>query len=456
MFGSTSLEVTRALADPALQATVPDIEYAHTVLLVGCDPLDDASILDLRIRKGVRRRGVQLAIATDRPTALDVNAQAIVRYEPGEAAAFLSNLADELSGGAEGELARLLREGGEDVVILWGERIGSEAAATLLRIAESLGLRGREGAGLLEIPAGTNGRGLREVGAIPNAGPGYTSPASDGRGAAEIGEAAAGGDLTALYLFQTDPVRDLPDRALWERALNRAALVVAHASVLTEGLREHANVIFPAESYAEKEGTVVHPDGRLQRLRIAIAHPGQVRASWSVVAEIAKRVGLDTGVETSSMVFEQLVEAVPFYAGLTLEEIGGRGIRWPERAEFDAGPVNGAGPTGPSAPSASAPDSNGALRLGTYRPIWASPEVEISPALHYTVARQQLEISPEDASRLGIRTGEDVQVAQNGTRLRARAAVRSGVPEGTVFLATGVAENSANALTEATVEVGKA
>src|SRR5947209_15230373 len=113
MFGSTALEVTRALADPALQATVPDIEYAHTVLLVGCDPLDDASILDLRIRKGVRRRGVQLAIATDRPTALDVNATTIVRYEPGEAASFLSNLADELSGGAEGELAKLLREGGE-------------------------------------------------------------------------------------------------------------------------------------------------------------------------------------------------------------------------------------------------------------------------------------------------------------------------------------------------------
>ncbi|MFL5830426.1 MAG: NADH-quinone oxidoreductase subunit NuoG [Solirubrobacteraceae bacterium] len=456
MFGSTALEITRALADPALQATVPDIEFAHTVLLVGCDPLDDASILDLRIRKGVRRRGVQLAIATDRPTALDVNAQTIVRYEPGEAAAFLSNLADELSGGAEGELAKLLREGGEDVVILWGERIGSEAAATLLRIAELLELRGREGAGLLEIPAGANGRGLREVGVIPNAGPGYTSSASDGRGSAEIGEAAAGGDLSALYLFQTDPVRDLPDRALWERAMNSAALVVAHASVLTEGLREHANVIFPAESYAEKEGTVVHPDGRLQRLRIAIAHPGQVRASWSVVAEIAQRVGLDTGVLTSSMVFEQLVDAVPFYAGLTLEEIGGRGVRWPVRAEFDAGPVNGAERTPTPARAAPPTDSNGALRLGTYRPIWASPEVEISPALQYTVARQQLEISPEDASRLGIRSGEEVQVAQNGTSLRARAAVRSGIPTGTVFLATGVAEDSANALTEPTVEVGKA
>jgi NADH-quinone oxidoreductase subunit G len=177
-----------------------------------------------------------------------------------------------------------------------------------------------------------------------------------------------------------------------------------------------------------------------------------VRAGWSVVADIAQRVGLDTGVLTSSMVFNQLAAAVPFYSGLTLEEIGGRGVRWPERAKFDAGTPPAL--TSPGGQPQAA--SNGALRLGTYRPIWASPEVEVSPALHYTIARQQLEISPEDASRLGIRSGEEVRVSQNGTRLRAHAAVRSGIPAGTVFLATGVAEDSANLLTEPTVEVDKA
>ena len=68
--------LARALAAPALQATVPDIEFAHTVLVLGCEPLDDAPILDLRIRKGVRRHGVKLAIATARPSALDPNAGA--------------------------------------------------------------------------------------------------------------------------------------------------------------------------------------------------------------------------------------------------------------------------------------------------------------------------------------------------------------------------------------------
>jgi NADH-quinone oxidoreductase subunit G len=291
-----------------------------------------------------------------------------------------------------------------------------------------------------------------------------------GRGAREIAKAAAAGDITALYLFQTDPMRDQPDRALWEQAMHRAGLVVAHASVLTAGLAEHANVIFPAESHAEKEGTVVHPDGRLQRLRTAIAHPGSVRSGWSVVAELAKRAGLDTGVLTSPMAFAQLVQAVPFYRELTLEEIGGRGVRWQERdaaSEFPAASAEGSIPaTAVSSPGglaaagepgagAGAASSNGALRLGTYRSIWAAPEVEISPALKYTVARQQLEISPEDAQRLGITPGDAVDVAQNGTRLKATAHVRSGVPAGVAFLADGLANDSANAFTEPVIEVHK-
>src|SRR6202042_972081 len=141
-------------------------------------------------------------------------------------------------------------------------------------------------------------------GAVPDAGPGYGAVANPGLNTTGIGEAAAVGEITALHLFGTDPVRDEPNRALWERALRSAALVVAHASVLTEGLAEHASVIFPAESHAEKEGTVVHPDGRLQRLRIAIAHPGEVRSGWAVLAEIARRVGRDLGVATSQMAFE--------------------------------------------------------------------------------------------------------------------------------------------------------
>jgi NADH-quinone oxidoreductase subunit G len=485
--------VARALAAPKLQAAFADLEFADAVLVLGCEPLDDAPIFDLRIRKGVRRNGVKLAVATARPSALDPNAQLVVRYAPGEEEAFVADLAGQLGGEPQSSLARFLREAGEQVVIVWGERLPATAAETLLKVAHALGLAEHACAGLLEIPAGTNGRGLREAGTLPDSLPGYRQPSTPGRGAAEIASAAASGALSALYLFETDPVRDLPDRGAWEQALQRAALVVAHASVLTDGVREHANVVFPAESHAEKEGTVVHPDGRLQRMRRAIGNPGEVRAGWRVLAALSQRLGLDAGVLTSGMAFDQLVEAVPFYAGLTLEELGGRGVRWPERAPAgaldeepaerpaappavrpgaeaaDAGAYADAPTLGESSqperafagPRDDAPEASGdgagdgALRLGTYRPIWASPDVEISPALQFTIARQQLELSPGDAHRLGIADGQTVEVRQNGARLRATAAVRSAVADGTAFLADGIATDSANAFTGPTIEVIK-
>ncbi len=458
--------LARALAEPALQASVPDLEFANTVLLVGCEPLDDAPILDLRIRKGVRRNGVKLAIVGARPSALDSNAAQVVRCVPGDEYVRLTGLEAALRPDGDrrapseeiGALADLLHDGGEDVVIVWSERIGPSAAGVLYRIAGHLGLADRMGAGLLEIPVAANGRGLREAGVIPDAGPGYAGlPVAPGRNANEIARAAADGDLTAIYLLQTDPLRDQVDRGLWERALRSAALVVAHASVLTEGLSEHATVIFPAESHAEKEGTVVHPDGRLQRLRIAIARPGEVRAGWAVLDELARRAGTDFDVERSTDVFEQLVAAVGFYEGLTLEEIGGHGVRWPERARSTAlsgdGDLLVAPPPEPHQPAAASP--NGGLVLGTYRPIWAAPECEISPALHYLVPAQQLELSPHDAQRLGIASGDEVQVAQNGTRLNAHAVVRSAVQPGTAFLATGIRDQSANVLTTPLIEVRK-
>jgi NADH-quinone oxidoreductase subunit G len=313
--GTLPLELHRALCEPRLQARVSDLEFAHTVLLLDTEPIADAAILDLRLRKGVRRHHMRLRRASR---------------------------ADLLSGGERGgELVAQLREAGAEIVILWHERLtagpdGAAAAQALLELADTLSLAQVDGAGLLEIPAGTNGRGLREAGVLPNAGPGLGElPAGEvGTDADGIAQGLAAGELTALLLLQADPLGS----ELWEPALERAATVVAHATFLTDDLREHADVIFPAQAYAEKEGTVVHPDGRIQRLRPAVAHPGSTRAQWHVIADLAARIGLDLEVFTGPMASQQLFDAVPFYAGLTLEEIGGKGVRWQERPAAQAYP----------------------------------------------------------------------------------------------------------------------
>src|ERR687894_1756642 len=134
--GSLPRELHAALGSPALQATVPDLEFAHAVLVLDCEPVDDAPILDLRIRKGVRRNRVKLAVATSRPSSLDLSATAIVRFAPGAGEAFCAALNAALGGtgviaeladaaGADADeiqaLAALLSEAGEDGVNVYRE-----------------------------------------------------------------------------------------------------------------------------------------------------------------------------------------------------------------------------------------------------------------------------------------------------------------------------------------------
>jgi NADH-quinone oxidoreductase subunit G len=480
--GELPLDVTRALADPALQASVPDLEFAHTVVLLEADPVDDAPILDLRIRKGVRRHGVRVAVASARPTALDPRADAVLRTAPTGGAALLVALDAALAGDvgdlggaasaagssadAVGAFAAALTAAGEDIVIVYGERLlsgaaGEVAARALLNLASRLGLAGRPGAGLLEIPASTNGRGLREAGFAAGHGPGYATLAEPRGGAGEIAQGLADGELHTLYLLHADPLRSHPDRALWERALHTAQAVIAHESVLTETVREHATVVFPAEAYAEKEGTLVHPDGRLQRLRAAIgrakgARPdGGVRAGWQVIVDVAARAGHDLGVAAGPIASRQLFEAVPFYEGLTLDAIGGRGVRWPAHesaARFEVEPWASAQlkiPRAARAPRA----AKGSLRLGTYRSLWSSKEVDVSPALEFLRPQQVVELSPRDAARLGVGEGDRVELGSNGTRVRGPVRLRDAVPRGSVFIAAGTTDEPSNALTEALVEI---
>jgi NADH-quinone oxidoreductase subunit G len=319
--GALPLELLAQLSDPRLQAKVSDLEFAHAVLLLDCEPLTDAPILDLRLRKGVRRHGMRL----ERGTGEDI---------------------DGLRTLARG----LVEQAGEELVIVWGERLaagerGEQRVRALLELAAELSLGEIEGAGLLEIPATSNGRGLREIGFLPNAGPGLRAPSSgEGLDTRGIAAALAHGELSALYLLQADPLDPADPFAasdeagegsaatsLWARALERASTVIAHATLLSAGLRDYADVIFPAESYAEKEGTVTHPDGRIQRVRQAAARPGLTRPGWQVIAQLGERLGLDAAALDERSASQRVFEGVPFHRGLTLEEIGGRGVRWQER-----------------------------------------------------------------------------------------------------------------------------
>ena len=211
-----------------------------------------------------------------------------------------------------------------------------------------------------------------------------------------------------------------PGDELWDEALRKASFVVAHQQFLGEAAIDHADVVFPAESYAEKEGTVTHPDGRLQRLRPAIGHPGEVRAEWQVLAEIAAAARARRApLGDRRRRLDELAEEVPIYAGITLDEIGGRGVRWQERpagAEAARAAFGNLG-FGPAAePPAPLAAGDGALRLATRPGLWASWVTERSPSLRFLVAGQQVELSPLDAERLRSPRATRCRCAATATR----------------------------------------
>jgi NADH-quinone oxidoreductase subunit G len=449
----------RSLARPDLSAKVSDIDHAGAILVLDTELVEEAPILDLRVRKAVRRNRARLVMASSRPSMLDPNASASLRFAPGAAEAALSALAgalgssrgsaplEDLAGkarasagfrpgaqttsagngsdpgaGAVRAAADVLRDAG-DVVVIWGERVaagerGAEALEALLALADVLGLSGREESGMIEIPAKTNGRGLREVGCLPNLGPGFADVPREGMSAAEV---VGSQDVGTLLLYEEH---------LSPSALDAPNSVIAFAGFLDEGLEEHADVVFPAETYAEKEGTVTHPDGRLQRVRQALGHAGDVRAGWSVLDDLCERLGAGIGALSAPMVTARLAEAVPFYAGLTLEEIGGLGVRWPEReaaSALDGGELS-------SEPLAEPPAAPEGLRCASAVMFWTGPETDRSPSLRFLSTPARAEISVEDARRARLSTGNDVRISAGGNSVEAMVVVRTGVPTGSVFL----------------------
>jgi NADH-quinone oxidoreductase subunit G len=349
-----------ALGSPQLSVATDDIDHAGAVVVIGCDLVEDSPILDLRVRKAARRNGAEVVCASTRPGALDQNASSVLRFSPSGSEAMLGCLALALAEQtgrnptrvACDDLAELARRAGTSVddvrstaqllaenapvVILWSERLchgprSAQTVAALLAVCEALGVSETEASGLIEIPQGTNARGLRDVGCVPNLGVGLTELDRPGKGSSEIA-ASVGADLSALLLLHCDPVRTYPDRAAWQRALDSANLVVCFSDFVTESVEQYADVVFPAESYAEKEGTLTHPDGRLQRLRQAVGRPGSVRPEWAILCELFEALsGGDLGMDSNPAVTEMLCQEVSFYEGLSLSEIGGQGVRWQER-----------------------------------------------------------------------------------------------------------------------------
>ncbi|MCL4506558.1 MAG: NADH-quinone oxidoreductase subunit NuoG [Chloroflexi bacterium] len=276
-----------------------ELGKGDVILLVNCDLEQSAPVWFLRLRQAVVDRGARLIIAHDRPTKMHRYAARIDQYELGKAAHWATEqaaaLADEL-------------KSARNVLVVFGdEKLSAEGARSLARSLANVliesGHTGKANSGLLPLYPHANTQGVFD--ALER---GFTVPEQVG----------------VAWLVGVGDGNAVP----------KAAFTVVQELFLTD-LAKNADVVLPALSFAEREGTFTSGDRRVQRFYRALPPLGQARADWWIIQEVAKRLGAKWDYKDAGQIFGDLAGHNALYAGLTYASLGQVEAQWPPVGRAD-------------------------------------------------------------------------------------------------------------------------
>ena len=450
------------------QATPADLQAADVILLFQGDPSEEAPVLELWVKRAVRRGG-RLYIVHPRRLALGRYATLQVQPRPGTASAFLGGVLGNLdrekwgevpegwgfaiAGYTPAKVASLTGCAPEAVtevaaafssaqraIIAYGAGVVDEATVAIL---SALGRA--TGARLLGWNCGPNARGVADMGLRPDRLPGHASlddavargaikrvwgaaaPREPGVAAHDLWQAVQEKRVRALYLAGADPLSDAPDPEGVRQALEAAQFVVAQDSFLTP-TAALANVVLPAAAYGEEEGSATNLAGQVGWMAASMAPLGQARPHWRIVADVARALGA-LGHWQYASALEVLAEAgtlIPAYRDATA--VAGGGV-YDARIEYQVTPAE------PEALGPWAFEGEGDLALVTGPVLFDRDEVAgRAPMVAGRAPEAYVAISPADAARLGVSDGQAVEVSSGQAALRLVARVSEAVAAGTVFV----------------------
>ena len=201
---------------------------------------------------------------------------------------------------------------------------GTAKNAALINLHLATGQIGKPGAGPFSLTGQPNAMGGREVGGLANllsahrdmANPSHRAevealwgldqlgrnvPDQPGKTAVEMFQAAADGEIKALWIACTNPAQSMPDQATVRRALERAELVIVQEAFATTATCAYADLLLPATSWGEKDGTVTNSERRISRVRPAVAAPGETRHDWAIAVDFAHRLEAAMGVRSDTL-----------------------------------------------------------------------------------------------------------------------------------------------------------
>lgn len=459
-----------AIADVMKPQYGPD-PTVDTVVLFGFDPSEEAPILDIHLKRAVRRGGAKLIIAHPRKIELTRYGGPYLGYRPGSEVTLLNVLTRTVMEGGESdpELKKLLTgataKALQDVCAVSKDAV-DDAAAILNKSEKALILFGPmatagpagqdvlNGLTNLAILSGNyerlgyigldaNSQGCRDVGLLPDALPGHRSvDDADARATlesawdctlpAEAGMSyktmldACGKNLSALYVMGADPASERPE---WADNLKRLNFLVVQDLFLTDTAAQ-ADVVLPAVSWAEESGTFTNCERRVQRAPKAFGNPHSSAApDWMIVAHLAHHMGADWRYENEITILEEITNVVPIYRGLTWDALGDQGLQW------DAASVR-------AEPSYKAASQDDLLMNGQHPFLLVTGTVTYDAGNMFGLTAQMrdmshgavVNINPQDASTLKLQENAEVTVRNDYGELALTLMLNDRVLPGTVWI----------------------
>jgi formate dehydrogenase major subunit len=524
---SSVAALLEGVGSAAVSTTYGDISNSDVALLAGTNTTANHPVAS-SFFKQAKRRGTKLIVVDPRRERIAEYADIFCQIKPGTDVAFYNGVLHELirlglvdqefvrartSGYAE--LAELVRayppERASQIcgvpadlisevarvwgaaaagVVFWGMGIsqhttGTDNARCLIAMCCLTGNVGRPGTGLHPLRGQNNVQGASDAGLIPMMYPDYqlvTEPEvrekfeavwgrelspDTGLTVTEVVASALAKGVRGMYMMGENPFLSDPNINKVRKALCALDFLVVQDIFLTE-TAEFADVVLPATSYLEKEGTYTNTDRRVQRGRKTIDPPGQAREDWKIIQEISNRVGLPMDYDHPSEVFAELVSVMPAYANLTWENIEGPGKLYP-----NPDPETSDGIVVLFDEAFSTPDGRAQLKPAEWMAANELPDPEFPIVLntgrllqHWhtgsmtrrsfaldTIAPEALVyLNQADVERLGVREGEYVRVSSRRGSIEIKLAISNRETPGACFIPFHFREAAANLLTNDAID----
>jgi len=356
---------------------------------------------------------------------------------------------------------------------------GTDNVIATANLAMLTGNIGKPSTGVNPLRGQNNVQGACDLGALPNVYPGYqavTDPAirekfetawgynlnpSPGLTLTEIFEAAYNKQIKAIvFLIGENPVLSDPDSNHVRESLKALELFVVQDIFLSE-TAQLADVVLPAASFAEKDGTFTNTERRVQRVRKAIEPIGDSKADWWIICQFAQRMGAKGfDFEHPSQIMDEIASLTPSYGGISYNRLEDGGLQWPCPTQDHPGtPIlhtqqftRGKGQFMPLEykPPMELPDEEYPLILTTERSLYhfhTGTMTRKVKGLNIIRGEELVEMNPTDASALGIADGEMVKVASRRGEVVAKAKVTEASPIGVISMDFHFAESPVNILT---------